>query len=114
MRKLMLISALGLASVPPICAAQTAASVPLASVTAIRAGKFIDVQTGHVLANQVILIRGAKIDAVGANIAIPEGANIIDLSKMTVLPGLSDCHPHVADIPNPEPLSSQRLPSAVG
>ena len=112
MRKLMLISVLSLASFPAISAEQTAASVPLATVTAIRAGRFIDVQTGRVLENQVILIRGAKIDAVGPNIPIPEQAHVIDLSKMTVLPGLIDCHTHLADIPNPEPLLSLRLSAA--
>jgi len=83
--------ALCLALAPVICPAQQAE--PAApSVTAIRAGKFIDVQTGQTLANQIILIRGAKIEAVGSNIKIPEGAAVIDLSKMTVLPGLIDCH----------------------
>src|SRR3984957_1654584 len=67
-------------------------------VTAIRAGKFIDVEAGRVLANQVIVIRGSKIEAVGANVAVPPGAKLVDLSKMTVLPGLIDCHTHLADL----------------
>jgi imidazolonepropionase-like amidohydrolase len=98
---------------PLICSAQqgasgvTAAPAPPAPapVTAIRAGKFIDVQAGRVLANQIILIRGTKIEAVGANVAIPEGAKVIDLSKMTVLPGLIDCHTHLADLADAEPLN---------
>jgi imidazolonepropionase-like amidohydrolase len=97
---------------PLMCSAQQAAAaaaaipaVPApAPVTAIRAGKFIDVQAGRVLTNQIILIRGTKIEAVGANVAIPEGAKVIDLSKMTVLPGLVDCHTHLADLAEAEPL----------
>jgi imidazolonepropionase-like amidohydrolase len=77
---------------------------PPPPVTAIRAGKFIDVEGGHALANQIILVRGTKIEAVGANLAIPEGAKVIDLSKMTVLPGLIDCHTHLADLADAEPL----------
>jgi imidazolonepropionase-like amidohydrolase len=66
-------------------------------VTVIRAGKLIDTDAGAVLSNQIILIRGDKIAAVGKDIAIPAGATVIDLSNMTVLPGLIDCHTHLAD-----------------
>jgi imidazolonepropionase-like amidohydrolase len=68
-----------------------------APVTAIRAGKLIDVDAGRVLANQTILIRDGKIESIGENLTIPLRATTIDLSKMTVLPGLIDCHTHLAD-----------------
>jgi imidazolonepropionase-like amidohydrolase len=74
------------------------------AVTAIRAGKLIDVDGGRVLLNQIILVRGGKIAAVGEKLAIPAGASLIDLSKMTVLPGLIDCHTHLADLGDAEPL----------
>jgi imidazolonepropionase-like amidohydrolase len=74
------------------------------AVTAIRAGKLIDVDAGRVLLNQTILVRGGRIEAVGEKLAIPVGARIIDLSKMTVLPGLIDCHTHLADLGDAEPL----------
>jgi len=82
-------------------AAETAAS-PL---TAIRAGHFVDVEGGRVLNNQVILVRDGKIQAVGADVKVPDGAQVIDLSNMTVLPGLIDCHTHLADLADAEPLS---------
>jgi imidazolonepropionase-like amidohydrolase len=66
-------------------------------VTVIRAGKLIDVDAGRVLWNQMIVIRDGKIESIGENVAVPEGASVIDLSKMTVLPGLIDCHTHLAD-----------------
>jgi imidazolonepropionase-like amidohydrolase len=66
-------------------------------VTAIRAGKLLDVESGRLLANQIILVRDGKIEAVGDNLRVPAGASVIDLSKMTVLPGLIDCHTHLAD-----------------
>jgi len=68
-----------------------------AQVTAIKAGSLIDPDAGVALADQVILIRAGKIEAVGRGLAIPSGAVIIDLSNMTVLPGLIDCHTHLAD-----------------
>ena len=78
-----------------ICAALL---IPAAAqTTAIRAGKLIDPDSGTVLTNQTILIRDNKIEAVGNNLTIPSNAKIIDLSKMTVLPGLIDCHTHLAD-----------------
>ncbi len=67
-----------------------------APITAIKAGRLIDPETGTAATNQVILIEGEKIKAVGSNLAIPAGAVVIDLSKLTVLPGLVDAHTHMA------------------
>lgn len=72
-------------------------SAAAAQITAVRAGKLIDSDAGTVLSNRIILIRGDKIEAVGQGLAIPTGAKLIDLSSMTVLPGLIDCHTHLAD-----------------
>ena len=71
----------------------------MAQVTAIKAGRLVDPQAGVVLPDQVILVRDNKIEAVGRGLSIPADAKIIDLSQMTVLPGLIDCHTHLADGP---------------
>ena len=85
----------------------------LAQVTAIHAGRLIDTETGTVRTKQVILINGNKITAVGADVAIPPGAKVIDLSGATVLPGLIDCHTHlVADARDLEPLAELRKTAA--
>src|SRR5882724_4039564 len=68
-----------------------------AQVTAIRAGRLVDPQAGAVLSDQIILIHDNKIQALGKGLAIPADARVIDLSGMTVLPGLIDCHTHLAD-----------------
>jgi len=72
-------------------------STATAQVTAVRAGRLVDPDSGTVLTDQVILIDGGKIQAVGHGLAIPAVAKIIDLSDKTVLPGLIDCHTHLAD-----------------
>jgi imidazolonepropionase-like amidohydrolase len=71
-----------------------------AQVTAIKAGKLVVPETGATLTNQIILVEGARIKAVGANVPIPAGATVIDLSRQTVLPGLFDCHTHMAFLIN--------------
>ncbi len=69
----------------------------LAQVTVVRAGRLIDPDSGTVLTNQVIMIKDGKIQAVGRELALPADATWIDLSDKTVLPGMIDCHTHVAD-----------------
>jgi imidazolonepropionase-like amidohydrolase len=65
-------------------------------VTAIRAGHLVDPETGGVAANQVILVDSGKFTAIGANLTIPQGAQVIDLSQYYVSPGLVDAHNHLA------------------
>lgn len=66
-----------------------------AEVTAIRAGKVVDPATGEVSSNQVILVDGQNIKAIGTDVQIPSDAKIIDLSKQTVMPGMFDAHTHL-------------------
>jgi imidazolonepropionase-like amidohydrolase len=97
-------------AIMPILACSVALSVTLGAqapaVTAIRAGRLLDPEQGAVLANQVIIVEGMRIREVGAGIAIPAGARVIDLSDMLVMPGLVDAHNHLALTYKPEPESN--------
>ncbi len=75
-----------------------AQAVPQASPApiVIRAGRLIDPEAGTVLSNQVIVVENARFTAIGPNVPIPAGAQVIDLSQLTVLPGLVDAHNHLA------------------
>ena len=62
---------------------------------AIRAGKLIDGKGDKPIENALILIEGDKIASVTPGGSAPPGAELMDLSKATVLPGLIDVHTHV-------------------
>ena len=66
-----------------------------AQVVAIRAGTVIDPAHGLSAKDQVILVEGGKIKAMGAGLAIPAGAEVIDLSHEWLTPGLIDAHTHM-------------------
>ena len=72
------------------------ATTPAPRFTAVRAGRLIDPATGTVTTDQIILIKDRKFEAIGSKVAIPQGAEVVDLSGLTVLPGLVDTHNHLA------------------
>src|SRR6266576_5546567 len=80
-----------------LVAASLAQAPAAPAVIVIRAGTLIDGKSGEPRHDQVIIIRGDRIESVSdaSSTKPPTGAPIIDLSKATVLPGLIDSHTHI-------------------
>ncbi|HUE77007.1 MAG TPA: amidohydrolase family protein, partial [Longimicrobiales bacterium] len=68
-------------------------------VTAIRAGALFDGTSERVRRDVTIVVRDGRIADVGENVAVPAGAEVVDLSGWTVLPGLIDLHTHLTGDP---------------
>jgi imidazolonepropionase-like amidohydrolase len=62
---------------------------------AIRAGNLVDPAAGSITRNVVILVENGRIKSVGPGLAIPAGAQLIDLSSEWITPGLMDAHTHL-------------------
>ena len=77
--------------------AQAPATASAPKTSYILVGRLFAATNDRVRENQVIVIEGERIKAVGsaATVKIPSGASVIDLSNATVLPGLIDCHTHL-------------------
>ena len=97
----------------------TPAVAPTAPTVLIKAGRLIDGKGGPPLANAGILIEGDRIRAVGPLAQIEaraQGARVIDLSRMTVLPGMIDAHTHLLlqGDPTSESYDAQLLYQSTG
>jgi imidazolonepropionase-like amidohydrolase len=93
-RSLFVITAAWLACLPNPLSAQEKPPTPAKRI-AIRAGHLIDGKSEKPLDNVLIFIEGDKIVSVTPGGTPPASAELIDLSKSTVLPGFIDLHTHV-------------------
>jgi imidazolonepropionase-like amidohydrolase len=87
---LVLAAAESLASVAPTPAPQAKPEV-----LALRAARLLDGKSDAPIQNAVVIIEGSRIKAVGPNLPVPAGAEIVDLGGATLLPGLIDSHTHL-------------------
>ncbi len=77
--------------------ASSAAVLPAQApkMTAVRAARMIDVRSGVVIKNAVVLVTNGRVVDAGENLKVPDGATVIELGDVTLLPGLIDCHTHL-------------------
>jgi imidazolonepropionase-like amidohydrolase len=88
---------------------------PAPRLIAVRAGHLFDSKSGQMLANQVVVLFGERITTVGpeSQVKIPAGAQVIDLSHATVLPGLIDGHTHMFNARKPGGTTENHMLIAV-
>ncbi|HEY7461082.1 MAG TPA: amidohydrolase family protein [Gemmatimonadota bacterium] len=92
----LLSSAALLALTPAVASSQAADSLQTPRRVAVRAAHLLDVRAGRVVDDPVVLIEGERVTSVGSGLAVPAGFEVVDLGGATLLPGLIDCHTHVA------------------
>lgn len=76
-------------------AGSLAAQEPVPQLVVLRAAQLIDGNGGSPLRPAMVLVRNDRIEAVGQQLAVPDGATVFDLGVATLLPGLIDLHTHL-------------------
>lgn len=85
-----------------VCATIIAAPAPSSpgAATALHAARWVDVEGGRLMTDAWVVVRGDRITAIGPQSVVPQDAHVIELGDSTLVPGLIDCHTHVADMPD--------------
>jgi imidazolonepropionase-like amidohydrolase len=90
------------------------AAQPAAKRTLVRAGHLLDVKTGKLMDGQTVVVVGETIQSIAptAEVQTQAGDTVVDLSAMTVLPGLIDVHTHLTMNPDFDPYRELTSTSA--
>jgi len=87
-----MVQAVGRRFLTAACVALIAPALP--AQTVIRAARMLDVESGRIVNNPVVVVEGDRIVSVGGR--APRGAQLLDLGDVTLVPGLTDLHTHLS------------------
>jgi imidazolonepropionase-like amidohydrolase len=79
---------------PPVATAQQGPAIPMGSTVALTGARIIDGTGRPPVENATLVIRAGRVQAVGAGVAVPQGAVRIDVAGKTIIPGLISAHAH--------------------
>jgi imidazolonepropionase-like amidohydrolase len=86
--------AMALASAATLTAAAPTTSTP---AIVLKAKHLFDSVSGKLMQPGMVVVQGDKIQAVGVDLKVPDGAKVIDLGDATLLPGFIDAHVHLSE-----------------
>ena len=66
---------------------------------AVHAARLLDVDSGRIVADPMVLVEGDRIASVAAGGRAPDGVQVLELGDVTLLPGLIDVHVHLGNDP---------------
>ncbi len=94
--KLMLVGVVASLAIAAVCLSSRPSQAQGGSNVMLIKNATILTVTKGTIQHGSILVRNGKIAEVGANVAAPSGANVIDGTGLFVMPGIIDCHSHIA------------------
>ena len=80
-----------------LAAPVTVSAAAHAETLYVRAGHVVDPEAGTLLGARLLRVEDGRVAAVLPDGPVPDGGKLVDWSAFTVLPGLIDCHVHLAD-----------------
>ncbi len=93
---------LGVAAIIFAPASFADAVAPAPRPMVLKAAHLFDSVSGQLVDHGVVVVSGTKIQAVGSDVKIPDGAEVIDLGDATLMPGFIDAHVHLGSESGPQ------------
>jgi len=87
----------GVALAAMLASSALAAEMPAAQPVVLKAARMFDAAAGKIVSPGLVVVQGDRIEAVGANAHLPDGAKVIDFGDATLTPGFIDAHVHMGE-----------------